>query len=165
MILPILLYTSEIWGIENVDLIVKLHVKLCKHILHCKTSTPPCMVYGELGELPPSIEIKCRILKFWGSMLTTPEKLSSKMYKVLFMLYSNNVYKSPWLKYVENTLNCNGLGIYWQNQTVENLECFTSTVKTRLEDQFKQEWFSDINALRKCCSYRIFKTDFKLEPY
>ena len=38
-------------------------------------------------------------------------------------------------------------------------------VKTRLTDQFKQEWYSDINTLRKCCSYRLFKTDFALEPY
>ena len=38
-------------------------------------------------------------------------------------------------------------------------------VKTRLTDQFEQEWYSDINTLRKCCSYRLFKTDFALEPY
>ena len=63
IVLPILLYSSEVWGIENNDLIIKLHVKFCKHIL-------------------------------------------------------------------------------------------------RLTDQFKQEWYSDINTLRKCCSYRLFKTDF-----
>ena len=40
MVLPILLYSSEVWGIENNDLIIKLHVEFCKHILHCKTSTP-----------------------------------------------------------------------------------------------------------------------------
>ena len=61
MVLPILIYSSEVWGIENNDLIIKLHVKFCKHILHCKTSTPTCMVYGEPGQIPPSIEIKCRI--------------------------------------------------------------------------------------------------------
>ena len=61
MVLPILIYSSKVWGIENYDLIIKLHVKFCKHILHCKTSTPTCMVYGEPGQIPPSIEIKCRI--------------------------------------------------------------------------------------------------------
>ena len=40
-----------------------------------------------------------------------------------------------------------------------------SFVKTRLTDQFKQDWYSDINTLRKCCSYCIFKTDFELEAY
>ena len=57
------------------------------------------------------IEIKCRILKYWASMLTNPNKLSSRVYNVLLMLlmYNNNDYKSPWLKYVENTLNVKGL--------------------------------------------------------
>ena len=55
MLHPILLYSSDVWGIENNDLIIKLQVKLCKHILHCKTSTPTCMVYGELGEIYMSI--------------------------------------------------------------------------------------------------------------
>ena len=165
MVLPILLYSSEVWGIENNDLITKLHVTFYKHILHCKTSTPTCIVYGELGEIPPSIEIKCRILKYWASMLTNPDKLSSRVYNVLLMLYNNNDYKSPWLKYVENTLNVNGLGFYWLTQAVNNIDSFMYIVKTRLTDKFQQEWHSDINTLRKCCSYRLFKTDFALEPY
>ena len=70
------------------------------------------MVYGELGEIPPSIEIKRIILKYWASMLTNPDKLSSRVYNVLLMLYNNNDHKSSWLKYVENTLNVNGLGFY-----------------------------------------------------
>ena len=150
MVLPILLYSLEVWGIENNDLIIKLHVKFCKHILHCKTSTPTCMVYGELGGIPPSIEIKCRILKYWASMLTNPDKLSSRVYNVLFLLYS---------------LNVNGLGFYWLTQAVDNIDSFMYIVKTRLAVQFKQEWYSDINTLRKCCSYRLFKTDFVLEPH
>ena len=43
---------------------------------------------GELGEIPPSIEIKCRSLKYWASMLTNPDKLSSRVYNVLLMLYN-----------------------------------------------------------------------------
>ena len=81
------------------------------------------------------------------------------------MLYNNNDYKSPWLKYVENTLNVNGLSTFWLTQAVDNINSFMYIVKTRLADQFKQEWYFDINTLRKCCSYRIFKTDFKLEPH
>ena len=73
----------------------------------------------------------------------------------------SNDYKSPWLKYVENTLNVNGLGFYWLTQAVDNIDSFMYIVETRLTDQFKQEWYFDINTLRKCCSYRLFKTDLK----
>ena len=147
MVLPILIYSSEVWGIENNDLIIKLHVKFCKHILHCKTSTPTCMVYEEPGQIPPSIEIKCRIFNYWASMLTNPDKLSSRVYNVSLMLYNNNDYKSPWLTYVENTLNVNGLVFYWLTQAVDNIDSFMYIVKTQPTDQFKQEWYSDIKTL------------------
>ena len=62
-------------------------------------------------------------------------------------------------------LNVNGLGFYWLTQAVDNIDSFMYIVKTRRTDQFKQECYSDINTLRKGCSYRIFKTDFALEPY
>ena len=91
------------------------------------------MVYGELGEIPPSIEIKCRILKYWASMLTNPDKLSSRLYIVLFLLYNNNDYKSPWLKYVENTLNVNGLGFYWLTQAVDNIDSLCILLKHDLQ--------------------------------
>ena len=55
------------------------------------------------------IEIKCIILKYWACMLTNPDKLSSKVHNVILMLFNNYDCKSPWIKYVENTLNVNGL--------------------------------------------------------
>ena len=66
-------------------------------------------------------------------------KLNVIFYNVLLMLYNINDYKSPWLKYVENTLNVNGLGFYWLTQAVDNIDSFMYIVKTRLTDQFKQE--------------------------
>ena len=84
-------------------------------------------------------------MKYWASILTNPDKLSSRVNNVFLMLYNNNDYKSPWLKYVENTLNVNGIGFYWLTQAVDNIDSFMYIVKTRLTDQFKQEWYSDIN--------------------
>ena len=48
-ILPILFYRSEICGFENIYIIERVHLRLCKLILHLKQSTPNVMVYGELG--------------------------------------------------------------------------------------------------------------------
>ena len=46
---PVLLYGCEIWGYGNNDIIEKVHLKFCKHLLHLKPSTPDFMVYGKLG--------------------------------------------------------------------------------------------------------------------
>ena len=38
-------------------------------------------------------------------------------------------------------------------------------IKTRLKDQFKQKWVSEIESNSKCILYKSFKTTFKLEKY
>ena len=39
-VLPVILYGSEIWGFENLDLLEYLHLRFCKTILCLKDSTP-----------------------------------------------------------------------------------------------------------------------------
>ena len=90
MVMPILLYGCEVWGIGNNDIIDKLHVQYCKYVLLLKNSTPTCMVLGELGAIPPSVIIKSRILNFWNKLITnsTP-KLSFDVYKYMYNQYNN----------------------------------------------------------------------------
>ena len=80
-----------------------------------------------------------------NSLLTKPDKSSksSKVYNVLVMLYTNNDYKSSWLKYVENTLIVTGFVLYWRKQAVDNIDSFiyTSIVRARHADQFNQDWY------------------------
>ena len=48
---------------------------------------------------------------------------------------------------MEKTLNVNGLGTYWLTQAVDNIDSFMYIVKRQLTDQFKQEWYYNINTL------------------
>ena len=38
-VVPILLYACEVWGYENGDIIEKLHLELCRMVLHVNKST------------------------------------------------------------------------------------------------------------------------------
>ena len=49
LMLPILLYGSEVWGYEDLSRIEVFYRKFLKQILHVKVYTPDCMVYGETG--------------------------------------------------------------------------------------------------------------------
>jgi hypothetical protein len=64
MIVPILCYDSEVWGIENLKCIDQFHLKFYKIILNLKQSTPNCMIYGKLGATPISLQIKRRIINY-----------------------------------------------------------------------------------------------------
>ena len=61
---PILLYGCEIWGYGNNDIIERVQLKILKHILNMKSSTPNCMVYGESGAKPILVDIDSRIISF-----------------------------------------------------------------------------------------------------
>jgi hypothetical protein len=46
---PIILYSSEVWGIYEFPEVDKIHIKFCKLVLGVKQQTPNLAVLGELG--------------------------------------------------------------------------------------------------------------------
>ena len=88
MIVPILLYGSEVWGINGYKEIDKLHLKFCKRILRAvKQQIPSCAVYSELGIFPLSNICIERSLKYWLYILKSP---NSCMYNI----YMNQIMSS-----------------------------------------------------------------------
>ena len=162
---PIILYGSEIWGYENLDIIEKLQKKFCKFILKLKDSTPTCIAYGELGRYPLTGIIKSRMISFWCKLRTGKKsKLSCKVYQALFNLYQSNIYRSPWLKCIHNILNSCGLSNLWNSMDL-NSTWLVNTVKQRVKDQYLQEWHAEVQESPICYNYRLFKQEFGFEKY
>ena len=79
------------------------------------------MVLGEVGQYPLELQAKCRMFCFWHKMAYNQtfgqaKKLSVIMYKFLYEMYKNDVYKSPYLHFVQDNLNGLGLNYFWENQ-------------------------------------------------
>ena len=55
MVVPILLYASEVWGIYGYNDIDIIHIQFCKLVLGVCKQTVNVAVLGELGRLPLSI--------------------------------------------------------------------------------------------------------------
>ncbi len=49
MVESVLLYGSEIWGVENVEKVTKAHLKYYKMLLHLPINTPGYAVMSEAG--------------------------------------------------------------------------------------------------------------------
>ena len=166
LVLPVLLYSSEIWGFENIDIIEKVHLQFLKRILNVKSSTPNFMVYGETGRYPLDIHMKLRMLNFWMKLVNNSSKLSGMLYKLLLQLHNDGLCKSKWLSFVQSILDKTGFSYIWENQFTGI--CFTEInlqIKKILQDQFVQKWRSDISNSSRGIFYSIFKTDFCLENY
>ena len=67
-ILPAALYSCQVWGFENTQLIENLHNEFLRWITNLKKSTHIYMLRAELGRLPIDINIKIREAVFWLSV-------------------------------------------------------------------------------------------------
>ena len=172
MILPILLYGSEIWGYENIDNIEIFYRKFLKNTLRLNKQTTSCMVYGEAGRKPLSITIKSRMICFWHKITTGPNnKLSYKLTSLLKELHKpvgpnqQPLHSSPWLNNIEQILNNCGMRHVWLNPDLVDHNWLKKALEQRLSDIYIQEWQSQVDTMSSCITYRSIKPYFKQEKY
>ena len=168
LVKPVLLYGSEIWTHEGTEILEKPYLRFCKYILLVNKTTCLNMVYGELGEYPLILSAQTRMIMSWANISQDTEKttLSNLMYKLLYKLNRESVYKSPWLNCVKTILEDCGFPGIWESQVIPcSKECFKQQIKQRLLDQFRQKWAAEIQQSSKCLNYRIFKSNLKIDSY
>jgi hypothetical protein len=82
-----LLYLSFFMGMKFGDLnkfnFTEIsYVIFCKFIWHSKSSTPNCIVYGELGIFSLVLQVQARFLCFWSKNINAKEiKICKRLYK------------------------------------------------------------------------------------
>ena len=165
LIEPILLYSCEVWGFENTDILERIHLQFLKYTLSVRTSTPNFMVYGETGKFPIDVSLKLRILNFWTKLLVNNNKLSGKLYQLLLNMHNLGECNSKWILFVKSILDNAGLSYVWNNHIVLSKMDIKMYVKQILQDQFIQKWYSDIENSSRGQFYMMFKRDFGLEKY
>ena len=113
LIIPILLYGSEIWGYEDPKQLQTTFNNIMRKFLRLHKTTPMCMINGELGLKEISEYIENRMINFWCNIATGEEsKFSTIMYKWTKTLYDKNdkqikdyKYKSLWIDKIKTILD------------------------------------------------------------
>ena len=159
LVVPILLYCSEVWGIYNYRDIDNLHLKFCKIILGVNKQTSNTSVPGELGRYPLSLICKERVLKNWIKIMNNENPPLHRVF--IEQLNSNNV--KSWAHSVKKLIDNLGFSNIWDNFD-KNIN-YLPLLKQRLKDQYIQYWQSSIQELPKLSYYRQFKTNFGREKY
>jgi hypothetical protein len=171
MVVPILLYGSEVWGYENLNIIESLHLKFCKILLNVKNTTSNCCVYGELGREPLDLSAHTRMICFWSRIITAKQsKLTKILYNVVFKLDRDVscTFTSTWINCVKDILIKCDLESVWENQItfdISRINWLKSTVNVKLKELFHEKWSFDVYNSSKCLNYRIFKENFIFENY
>lgn len=164
IVVPILLYGSEVSGFENCDILERLCIQFYKIILKAKKSTPDIMLYGELGRYPISIFARARMIGFWKRIINgKTDKISFKLYKIMLTMHQKDLFHSKWLLSIKNILHDCDKEQLWLNQ--EAPLNISKIVKLKLIEIYELSWKESVYQSPKCLNYRIFKKNFGLEKY
>ena len=95
MVVPILLYGSEVTGFKNSEILERLCTQFYKIILNVKKTTPNAMLYGELGRYPINILCKSRMVSFWQRIVNGKhDKIAYRFYKLLLCMHQRDFFHS-----------------------------------------------------------------------
>jgi hypothetical protein len=149
LVVPILLYGSEIWGFQDMKDIEIQHRKFLKNILKVRKGTANCMVYAELGRKELKCNVNNRMLNFWLRIAQDKEcKLSNIMYRLLRKLHDTGEFSSNWICKIKTILDECGLSNIWQNCSGINKTWFKNCVNLKICDIEQQLMLEEINSNR-----------------
>lgn len=152
MVLPILLYVSELWGIESATnfskassfMYEKFHIKFIKEILG-KTTNSACL--SELNRLPIGSKIIMYSIKFLNHIISSRNSLVNE-------LFFNTLESNSWTKNMKKCL---------QKLGFSHLMCFNTDfkplfpqLKQRINDIFLQEQNASIHSSEKLLFFKSF---------
>lgn len=161
---PMLLYGSELWGLQSHPSIEKVHTFALKKLLNVSPRTPNDIVYGETGRYPLYIFTYVACIKFWLRVTRMESfRLPRKAYDMLLSLHNSGV--KCWATSVCDCLYSLGFGYVWENQGVQSPDSFLKVFKQRLVDIHYQNWHDHITSSSRFDMYRVFKTSIFIEPY
>ena len=136
---PVLSYACELWGMNEIPEIERVHTSCLKRFLNVSTHCSNVTLYAETGRYPLSITFKIRCVKYWFRLLKLQNtRICRQAYEMLLVLSENG--STNWVSDIKHLLCSNGFGIVWLCNGVGNEKQFLSALKLRLVDCFKQSW-------------------------
>ena len=128
IVMPILLYGSEIWGFDNTCNVEKIQIRYYKNILGLHKNTSNVAVYGELGTYPISVRCKERILKYWLKTIIMKDGLNYKIYQQqkLDILNRNSI---NWASKVKCLFYALGMNFVWDQQDTVDMSILFQYIK------------------------------------
>ena len=166
LVIPVLLYGSEIWGFEDPKQLQVMCNNVMRTFLKLHRSTPMCMINGELGIKEIAEYIDNRMLNFWCNIATGDEsKISTILYKWIKILYDQNNFKSAWLDKIKTILDNIGMSSTFNNITNVNKVWFKNTIKLKLDDIYNQNWSTSVFNNSICLNYRVMSDRKNLKNY
>ena len=92
LVLPILIYGSEVWGHSNLKSIEIFYRNFIRRLLKLGESTSNCMLYGETGKTSIQPIIEKRMISF---LVTAHARQTAKAYICSIQFHNQNAQQEP----------------------------------------------------------------------
>ena len=157
LIMPILLYHCELWGLHNINSLDRVCLRFYKFCLKLPPTAPNPAVYGEIGLPALKCSILHKIAKYWTRihLVDCPPLVSDALALQTDLSKHLNSWANVW---TSKLLECFGL----QSSVHSD---FPEVVKQRVYDSFIQEWQAELNSSPKLRTYNLFEHILKRERY
>ena len=163
-ILPILEYNSTFWSTNSEILkIEKVQISYLKHVLNVRRQTPTVAVYAETGRFPLRLRQQLTTVNYWARLTNLPNQdVLNKCLKIQEKLHNagqNNWYSK--MRKVMTEVNLRDC----QNAKPSSV---STEVKLKLYAKEQERIMNEVNdsdKFPKLRTYKLFKTNYCLEPY
>ena len=167
-ILPVLEYNCELWSSHKpVNNLEKVQLGYLKNMLGVRRQTSSQAVYSETGRFPLHVQQQFGIINYWIKLEKLPannilKKCLNEQKEI------NTSGNNAWVAKIIHILNEH----YPQRDHLRlannELESIIKTFKSKIYDKCQDTILAEINDSTlqpKLRTYKLFKTDYRLEPY
>ena len=156
-------YSSAIWGFKQYDKCDTVHNRAMRAFLgvHRFTSVPG--MSGDMVWQTPKHRRHIEILRLWLRFVQMDDH---RLTKKVFM-WDKKAGKGSWFSDLKSILKeCNLEHLLCDDPlSIMGTSDIVKTARTKLESKQVSSWETDVEKQRKLRFYRLFKTDFKVEPF
>ena len=143
---PILLYGSELWGLNVMSAIENVHLFSLKKMLQVPIFTSNVMVYRDSGRYELRIHAVLRSIKYWIRILNMKDSRNvRKVYNM--MRYDGN--HQNWCDKIKELLFHFNFEDVWDLQQVEQPRVFLNNLKLRMIAESDNIWQPTLQETRE----------------
>jgi exonuclease III len=158
-ILPILEYNSEIWfSVDEINVIEKIQLKFLKNLLGVRRQTSTIAVLADTGRFPLLYRQQASAIKYFHRLKSKDCPLLVKLcYDIQSQLHQGN--HKCWLTRLYETLGNINENYDSLSHTELNMQLYS-----KAQEKMMQR-IDDSNVNPKLRTYKLFKTEVRIEPY
>ena len=164
-VLPVMNYASCIWGYVRHTKCDTVQHRAMRTILGVSKVTPVAAMYGDLNWIPPYVQHKCEVAKYWLRLLNMPEhRLTKKVFNHdQTLALRGRIYLGSEVKLILEHAHLD----IWENRNNEQLadQIITKCIAEAQMSEFYLKMRSYINSMSRLNVYKSLKSDFQLEQY